>query len=101
MDEEVTHFVADENGYYAILRKGERLDFIKVFHMQPPIEDPTEYSAFMFAETIGGFYLFSQKMVKNKAGAWEARIKIEAKRPELMYSQAQELWRSIRNRRGF
>lgn len=101
MNEEVTHFVAGELGYYAILRKGERLDIIKVFHIQPPIENPMDYTAYMFAETASGFYLFSQNILENRAATWEVRMKIQAEEPGLMYAQAMELWRKIRERQRF
>lgn len=98
INEEVTHFVAENNGYYAILRRGERLDITRVFHLQPPIENLEDYRACMFAETAQGFYLFTQRIVENKPQPWEALLRLEAVEPRLFYGQAQELWRRIRKK---
>ena len=97
-DEEVIHFEASENGYYAILFRGERLDILHVFLLQPPIEDVDDYVSFMFVEVLQGFFLFRQKVIEGKTQPWDAWLEFKAFEPHSFYNDAYEYWRRVMSR---
>jgi len=89
---EIVHFEAYEKGYYAILRRGDRLDIIHSLHLQPPVEDPGNYFAFMFVETLQGFFLLRQRVFENRPENWEVYLEITAAEPHRFFSDACAHW---------
>lgn len=96
--EEITHFVADENGYYAIMRSGPRLDITAVFSMQPPIDDINDYYSFLFVETLFDFYVFRQRVYENRPREWEVMLRIRPVERTGFFALAQDYWNRIRNK---
>jgi hypothetical protein len=77
----VAHFEAYGRGYYALLKTGERLDFVRVESFQPPIEDFNDYFSYMFVQAHSGFYVLRQRIIENKIQPWEMHMEIEAYEP--------------------
>ncbi len=77
-DEEVMIFTTGEDGYYAYLQGGRRLDILRVVSFQPPICDFGDYFSFMFLETPGGFFLLRQHVLENRALSWRVFVEFEA-----------------------
>jgi hypothetical protein len=92
VNEEVIHFEAYREGYYAILRRGDRLDIQRIFHIQPPIVNENDYFAFMFAQTLFGFFLFRQRVVENKPQPWEVYMELIPESPHSFFVEAHSLW---------
>jgi hypothetical protein len=93
--EQITHFEAYGQGYYALLQNGQRLDFVRVESFQPPIANFDDYCSYLFVEAQSGFYILRQRIVENKIYPWELHLEIEAREPahffRLMCRRAQEL----------
>ena len=95
---EAVHFEAYERGYYALLRRGDRLDIQRVFTIQPPIDDPDDYYAFMFAQTLQGFFVMRQRVIDGKTGNWEVFLEVIPEEPHRFFAAAQAHWCRIRDR---
>lgn len=93
--EAITHFVAYDKGYYAILDGGGRLDIVRVFNLQPPIENDDDYHAFMFVETFQGFYLLRQRVIAGKPKCWETWLRIEPEKPACFFNNVYSAWMEI------
>ena len=72
MDDDVTHFVVYEKGYYALLRTGRRLDITRIHAFQPGIDDFDDYFGYLFIESIDGFFIMRQRILENRAQMWVA-----------------------------
>ena len=95
--EEVVHFEVYTLGYYAMLLGGARLDIQRAFNIQPPIENTSDYYAFMFVETPGGFYLLRQRVVEGRVRPWEVWLELEAENPHVFFSDAYSFWMKERS----
>lgn len=94
-NEQITHFEAYGQGYYALLQNGQRLDFVRVESFQPPIANFDDYCSYLFVEAQSGFYILRQRIVENIVHPWELHLEIKAREPahffRLMCRRAQEL----------
>ncbi len=97
-DDEITIFEAGENGYYAYLRLGRRIDIQRAFNFQPPIDNFDDYYSFMFVESLQGFFLFRQRVVENKSEPWHVFLEMTPRDPCVFYNQAWVLWLASRRR---
>ena len=86
--EEITHFEAYAQGYYALFRTGARLDIMRVQVFQPPIRDFDDYFGYMFVQARFGYYILRQHIFENKARPWELYLEIEPRDPVHFFSLA-------------
>jgi len=100
LDDEIALFECGENGYYAYLRSGRRLDIQRVFNFQPPIENFDDYFSYMFVQSLQGFFLLRQRMLENRPLNWRVFLEFRAAEPHLLFDQAWELALSIRRKLG-
>ncbi|MFC1474966.1 hypothetical protein ACFLQK_02865 [bacterium] len=98
LEEEVTHFEVYENGYYVLLRRGDRLDVTRAFNMQPPIENSDDYYSYLFAETQQGFFLMRLRVLGNVAQGWELYLEMTPEEPWRFYSDVYAHWQRVHKR---
>jgi len=93
---EIVHFEAYPLGYYAILRRGDRIDIKRAFGFQPEIADPSDFHAFMFVETVQGFFVLRQHVVENRPRPWEVWLELVPENPAAFFAQAYAYWQKTR-----
>jgi hypothetical protein len=87
-DDEIVHFDAGENGYYAYTRPGARIDITHVFNFQPPIGDFGGFHSFMFVESLQGFFIFRQRIFENKEEPWRIYLELTPREPLCFFKDA-------------
>lgn len=68
--EEVIQFVTHELSYIAYTRTGRRLDILKSHSVQPPIEDPENFTTFMWLKALQGYFVLRQHYVEKVSEPW-------------------------------
>jgi hypothetical protein len=88
LNDDVTHFVVYDKGYYAILRSGRRLDIIRIQSFQPQISDFADYFTYLFVETPDSFLILRQRIIENISDPWEAFLELEPTDPTDFFRNA-------------
>ena len=88
--DEVKHFEAYDRGYYAILRRGPRLDILRVFNFQPEIEDFDDYPTYMFIQAVQGFFILRQDVRQGRVEPWFVHAELVPKDPASFFDRARE-----------
>lgn len=70
VEEEITHFCAEPQAYYAITRSGRLLMIKNTVMLYPEIADEEHYDVFMCMETQEGFFLLRQNIKNKTASPW-------------------------------
>ncbi len=96
-DDEVITFETYESGYYALLRRGERLDIIKTLTFQPAIISSDCYSSHIFLEALQGFFLLRQQVIDGAFQHWEVCAEFVPHQPHSFFSEAEAHYWKVRN----
>jgi hypothetical protein len=68
--DEIVHWVYDDLGYYAYAGSGLTLNIVRSISVQLPIENPDDYSTFLWLETLQGFFLARQRLLDSSPQGW-------------------------------
>ncbi len=61
----------DSGAYYFVSADGRRGDIIRCLTYQPEIVNPEDYTFYMWAETLQGFFLLHQRFLEGRAEEWQ------------------------------
>ncbi len=98
LDDEITLFDIDKNGYYAYLRSGDRLDIMHAFNFQPPIDNPLDFFSFMFVESLQGFFLLRQRILENRPLPWYTYMQFIPEKTTVFFQQAWQFSISVKEK---
>ncbi len=70
LDDEILDFVTTEAAYLICTHSGLTLHVRKCRTRQPAIEDEDNYTSFMWADTLQGYFLLRQQFWHGKAQPW-------------------------------
>jgi hypothetical protein len=87
-DDEITLFDTSDKGYYAYTRRGDRFDITHAFNFQPPILNFDDYYAYMFVESLQGFFIFRQRIFENAEEHWEVFLELFPREPAGFFADA-------------
>lgn len=100
LNEEVKDFYLEGDWYYVILRSGRCLNIIRSQSVQPTIDDPHDYPAYLWVEAKEGFFLFRQQFLMGRAGAWVVEKQIvPADAADFFLVYLEQLQRNLEGRR--